>query len=50
MSEKKSDMEADISAVMDRQEPLALMEPLLIAEGSRHRGELIDLAVEVAAG
>jgi Fic family protein len=25
------------------------MEPLLIAEGSRHRGELTDLAIEVAA-
>jgi Fic family protein len=29
-------------------EPVALMEPLLIAEGSRHRGELTDLAIEVA--
>jgi hypothetical protein len=28
---------------------VALMEPMLIAEGSRHRGDLIDLAVEVAA-
>src|SRR6266705_2926943 len=34
---------------MDRKETVALMEPLLIAEGSRHRGELTDLAVEVAA-
>jgi len=42
-------MEADIEAVMDRKEDLALMEPLLIAEGSRHRGELTDLAVDVAA-
>jgi Fic family protein len=42
-------MQADILAVMDRKEDLALMEPLLIAEGSRHRGELTDLAVEVAA-
>ena len=25
------------------------MEPLLIAQGSRHRGELTDLAIEVAA-
>ena len=49
MSEKKSDIEAAISAVMDREESVALMEPLLIAEGSRHRGELTDLAVEVAA-
>jgi Fic family protein len=49
MSENKADIEADISAVMDRKEALALMEPLLIAEGSRHRGELTDLTVEVAA-
>jgi hypothetical protein len=35
---------------MDRKESLSLMEPLLIAEGSRHRGELTELAVEVAAG
>jgi Fic family protein len=45
----KTDIEADISAVMDRKETVALMEPVLIAEGSRHRGELTDLAVEVAA-
>ena len=45
----KADIEADISAVMDRNETVALMEPLLIAEGSRHRGELTDLAIEVAA-
>jgi Fic family protein len=34
---------------MDRKETVALMEPLLIAEGSRHRGELTDLAIEMAA-
>lgn len=34
---------------MDRGEPTSLMEPLLIAEGSRHRGPLTDLAVELAA-
>lgn len=33
----------------DRGEPVSLMEPLLIAEGSRFRGELTDLAVELAA-
>lgn len=49
MSKNEADIEADISAVVDRGETLALMEPLLIAEGSRHRGELTDLAVEVAA-
>ena len=49
MSKNEADIETDILAVMDRQETLALMEPMLIAEGSRHRGELTDLAVEVAA-
>ena len=49
MSESKTDIEADISAVIDGKEPVGLMEPLLIAEGSPHRGELTDLAVEVAA-
>ena len=49
MSKNEADMEADISAVTDRQEVLALMEPLLIAEGSRHRGELTDLALELVA-
>jgi Fic family protein len=45
----KADIEPDISAVLDSKEAVALMEPLLIAEGSRHRGELTDLAIEVAA-
>ena len=48
MNEHESDIKADFLAVIDRQESLALMEPLLIAEGSRHRGELTDLAVELA--
>jgi Fic family protein len=43
------DIKADISEVIDRNETVALMEPLLIAQGSPHRGELTDLAVEVAA-
>jgi Fic family protein len=49
MVENRVDIEADILAVIDRGEAVALMEPLLIAEGSRHRGELTDLTVEVAA-
>jgi Fic family protein len=49
MINDKADMEPDISAVMDGKETVALMEPLLIAEGSRHRSELTDLAIEVAA-
>ena len=43
------DIKADISEVIDRNETVALMEPLLIAQGSPHRGELTDLAIEVAA-
>lgn len=41
-------MKADIEAAVDRREPEGLMEPLLIGEGSRHRGALTDLAVELA--
>ena len=44
-------MKPVISAVQgkieDRGEPTALMGPLLIAEGSRHRAELTDLVVEL---
>ena len=45
----KADIKPDISPVTDGGEAVALMEPMLIVEGSAHRGELIDLAVEVAA-
>lgn len=34
---------------VDRGEPVSRMEPLRIAEGSRHRGALADLSVELAA-
>jgi Fic family protein len=43
------DKNADIHEVDDRGEPVSLMEPLLIGESSRKRGEVIDLAVELAA-
>ena len=47
------DMKTVISAASrkagDRGETIALMEPLLIAEGSRHRTGLTDFAVELAA-
>ena len=33
----------------DRGERTSGMEPMLIGEGSRHRGPLVDLAVELAA-
>jgi Fic family protein len=39
-------MEADIKAA-DRGEPVSLMEPLLIGEGSRYRGPLTDLAFDL---
>lgn len=54
MAERDADIKADIEAdgkglVSDRKEPVSLMEPMLISEGSRFRGELTDLAVELAA-
>ena len=39
MSKNEADIEADISAVIDRKESLTLMAPMLIAEGSSHRGD-----------
>ena len=41
--------EAAKMAVIDRGESPAAMEPLVLSEGSRHRGPLSDLAVELAA-
>ena len=41
-------MNADVKAVTDRSEAVSMMEPLLIAEGSRHRAALTDLVVELA--
>ena len=49
MAEYKADIKADIKAVVDRGEDVRLMEPLLIGETARERGELTDLAVELAA-
>jgi Fic family protein len=42
-------MKADILMVTDRGESITMMEPLIIAEGSRHRGRLTDLAIDLAA-
>src|SRR5438445_9794011 len=42
------DIESDIKAVSDRGETVAMMEPMLIAEGSRYRPDLTDLALELA--
>ena len=44
-----ADMNTDILAATDRHEAVSMMEPLLISEGSPHRGRLTDLAVELAA-
>jgi Fic family protein len=54
MAKKDADIKADIradqkAALPDRKEPISPMEPMLISEGSRVRGELTDLAVELAA-
>jgi Fic family protein len=42
-------MKADTEASIDRGEAIAIMEPLRISEGSRHRSALTELAVELAA-
>src|SRR5256886_16578288 len=49
MDTKDIDKKADIPSVSDRGETLGLMEPLLIGSGSRHRGALTDVAIELAA-
>jgi Fic family protein len=40
-------MKADIKTI-DRGEPVSTMEPLLLGDGSRHRGALTDLALDLA--
>lgn len=49
MSRNKADIEAAKNAVPERVETVASMEPMLIAQTSRHRAELNDLVVELAA-
>jgi Fic family protein len=49
MGKTNADIEADISAVTDRGENVSAMEPLLISETAKERGELTDLAVDLAA-
>ncbi|MGE3513163.1 MAG: Fic family protein, partial [Vicinamibacterales bacterium] len=41
--------EPDTRAAPDRGEDISAMEPLVLSEGSRHRGPLSDLAFELAA-
>jgi Fic family protein len=43
------DIEADKRAVVDRVEPISLMEPLTLTEGSPQRPALADLALELAS-
>jgi Fic family protein len=49
MTKIQADKKEDISAGADRHEAVSAMEPLLIGEGSRLRGPLTDLAVDLAA-
>jgi len=43
-----ADIKEDIVMAPDRGESIAMMEPLLIGETSRHRGKLTDMALELA--
>jgi len=43
-----ADTKEDIVTAPDRGESIAMMEPLLIGEASRHRGKLTDMALELA--
>ena len=47
--DQNADMKADTSEIVDRGESPSMIEPVLIGEGSRDRGALSDLAVDVAA-
>ena len=49
MSDNKADIEADMSADIDRGETVSMMEPMLISGSSRYRDGLADLAVELAS-
>ena len=48
MTIRKADIAADIAAVTDRGEAIGLMLPMRLPEDSRHRGALVDLAVDLA--
>jgi Fic family protein len=49
MVNKKPDIKADVKAAKDRGGNVSMMEPLLIGGDSKHRPDLTDLAVELAA-
>ncbi|MDZ7761661.1 MAG: Fic family protein [Desulfovermiculus sp.] len=48
MKEKEEDIEPAARQAEDRGERIALIEPLLIREDSRHRNQLIDLVMDLA--
>jgi Fic family protein len=48
MKTPHADIKADLSAAADRSENVFLMEPLLIGETAKERGELTDLAFDLA--
>jgi Fic family protein len=48
MARFEADIKPDIEAAADRNEPVSLMEPLIIGESSHHRASLTDLALELA--
>lgn len=45
----KAAMMSDDKVLPDRGESVSLMEPMRISESSRHRGDIVDLAFELAA-
>lgn len=47
MTKEETDKKADIQAE-DRGESIALMEPLVLSEGAKRRGEVVDRTVELA--
>jgi hypothetical protein len=48
MAQNKADFEPDMKTAKDREEPLSLMEPLLIGDASLRRAPLPDVALELA--
>ena len=49
MTSTETDIQADTKAAKDRQEAVSMMEPLLFGQDSKHRPELTDLTLELAA-
>ncbi len=47
MNDEKPNAEADINEAEDRGESVTRMEPLLVREGARARGELADFALDL---